>query len=200
MEIATSPMPEEKTEEQNIIGEKTNPTLALFGHLYDVDSIIVGILHILIWILIWRASGMHRLLFTRKDKPYDAVFTGIFWTYILYTFVNITSSDHTSGGVVYELNILLTVEQMISILFGTLVLFMLFHEKIDTHANCKAVIFKLSVSIVVILTTASLWVNVWTTGRAFRAVRKFKQGIYNIALGLFAIIGLLYIRASCPTT
>lgn len=126
------------------------------------------------------------------------MFSIIFWLYILYTLANIQSSDHTSGGVVYELNILLTVEQMISILFGTLVLFMLFHHNVKIHDNCKPVVFKLAVSIVIILTSASLWVNVWTTGRAFRAVRKFKQGIYNIALALFMITGIIFIRSNCP--
>jgi hypothetical protein len=47
---------------------------------------------------------------------------------------------------------------------------------------------------VVILTTASMWINVVTSGRAFRFIRKLKQGIYNIALTFLIIVGLIFIK------
>jgi hypothetical protein len=175
------------------IGEKQNPTIQFLGYTYDRDSAIVGLILIIIWIIIWKTSGLWKTL------RYDISFIVIFFLLILYIIANIATAGTSSGGVVYELNILLTVEQMISILFGTVVLFALFGKNLPIHENCRHIILRLSMSIVVILTTASLWVNLWTSGRAFRSVRKFKQGIYNVALTLFIIIGLIFIKGSkCP--
>jgi hypothetical protein len=175
----------EDEEEDVGFGEKKNTTWSLFGNEYDVDTTVVLLLTIVIWIIIWRSSGLYKTL------RYDPIFIIIFLLFILYSIINIFTSGTTSGGVVHELNILLTVEQMISILFGTVVLFALFFNKIPLHQNCKSVVYRLTLSIIIILTTASLWVNVITSGRAFRAIRKFKQGIYNISLALFILIGLI---------
>lgn len=174
------------------IGEKRNPTVRLFGSEIDRDSLFVMILLMGIWTLIWKSSGLGKTLNA------DVTFTVIFWLLILYMLISIKTSDTTSGGVVYELNILLSVEQMISILFGTVVLFALFGKNLPVHDNCRRVISQLSLSIIIILTLASMWVNVFTSGRMFRAVRKFKQGIYNIALALFLIIGLIFIKGNGP--
>ena len=189
---------EEKEEED--IGEKSNPvyqTKSIIGKDLDQDSANVFILVILIWVLIWFTSGLWKTL------EYDPIFVFIFLFFIVYICAQIYTSGTSSGGVVYELNILLTVEQMISILFGTIVVFTLFshylRDKMGVHPNCMNIIFKLSISIVIILTTASLWVNVITSGRSFRAIRKFKQGIYNVSLTLFIIIGLIvYKGVVCP--
>jgi hypothetical protein len=198
-EEAVSPTPveeeleEEEEEEEDDIGEKKNPTFTLLGKEYDWDSVIVGLLIIVIWILIWRTSGL------AKTLKYDRVFGVIFILFIAYVLLNTYTAGNSSGGVVYELNILLTVEQMVSILFGTIVLFAIFEKNIPVHDNCRTIIRRLSMSIVVILTTASLWVNVFTSGRAFRAVRKFKQGVYNVALTLFILVGLIFLKGNkCP--
>jgi len=179
---------ESEEEEESEIGEKKNATWNLFGNEYDVDTTVVLLLTIIIWILIWRTSGLYKTL------RYDPIFIIIFLLFILYSIINIFTSGITSGGVVHELNILLTVEQMISILFGTVILFALFSDKIPLHHNCKAVVSRLTLSIIIILTTASLWVNVITSGRAFRAIRKFKQGVYNISLALFILIGIIFLK------
>lgn len=186
---------EEEEEEESEIGEKQNPIIAFAGQEYDRDSTIVGLLILFMWSLIWRSSGLSKAL------EHDTSFKFIYFIFAIYVLLNISTSGKTSGGVVYELNILLTVEQMISILFGTVVLFALFGKNLPVHENCRPVVFRLSMSIVVILTTASLWVNVWTSGRTFRAVRKFKQGVYNVALTLFIIIGLIFIKGNeCAKT
>jgi hypothetical protein len=183
----------DEEEDGGDIGEKQNPTIDFLGRKYDRDSAVVGLVLIVIWGLIWRTSGLWKTL------RYDLSFTFIFFLFALYVIANIVTAGTSSGGVVYELNILLTVEQMISILFGTVVLFALFGKNLPIHDNCRHIILKLSMSIVVILTAASLWVNVWTSGRAFRSIRKFKQGVYNIALTLFIIIGLIFIKGNkCP--
>lgn len=179
---------EDEDEDENGFGEKKNATWTLFGNEYDVDTTVVLLLTVVIWIIIWRSSGLYKTL------RYDPIFIIIFLLFILYSIINIFTSGTSSGGVVHELNILLTVEQMISILFGTVVLFALFSEKIPLHQNCKAVVSRLTLSIIIILTTASLWVNVITTGRAFRAIRKFKQGVYNISLTLFILIGIIFMK------
>jgi hypothetical protein len=179
-----------KPEPESEIGEKKNPTIKFNGYEYDKDSLVIIFMVIFIWSLIWKTTGLWKVL------QYDKSFMVIFFAFILYMLMTARSSGITSGGVVYELNILLSVEQMISILFGTVILFAIFHNKIDVHANCKPVIFKLVMSTVMILTAASLWINVYTTGRAFRAVRKFKQGIYNVSLTLLLIIGLIYVKGN----
>jgi hypothetical protein len=182
---------EEEEEEEEDIGKKQNPTWNLFGKKIDVDTTIVSSLVILVWIIIWNTTGLFNVI-----KKGDKIFISIFILFILYVITNTYTAGHSSGGVVYELNILLTVEQMISILFGTIVLFSLFNNKINIDKNCSRVINKLVMSIVVILSTSSLWVNVITNGRAFRAIRKFKQGIYNASLTLFIIVGMIYVRGT----
>lgn len=174
------------------IGEKQNPTVNIFGHKYDKDTIVINFLIILIWCLIWKVSGLWAVL------RYDVLFAVIFFAFILYNIMTISVAGTSSGGVVYELNILLTVEQMISILLGTMAMFCLFGKNLSVDASCREVITKLSTCILIILTLASMWVNVWITGRAFKAVRKFKQGIYNVALTLFIIIGIILIKGNCP--
>lgn len=179
-------LPEIKEESE--IGEKGNPTWNFFGLHLDIDSTIVVFLNILIWTVIWYISGLYKTL------RHDPIFTAIFIGYIVYMLANIYTSGSTSGSVVYELNILLTVEQEISILLGTMLMFAVFKDRLTLHPNCVKVVNTLILSCLIVLTSASLWLNVFSTGRSFRAVRKFKQGIYNIALSLFLIIMLIYIK------
>ncbi len=182
---------EVEDEEKKEIGEKTNPVIHLFGRKIDRDSVVVHFLIIVIWTLIWFGSGMATIV------GKDIIFSVVFGLFILYNLASIMTAGHTSGGVVYELNILLTVEQMVAILFGTMVLFTLFYKNLPIQSSCAPVIFRLCISNVIILTLSSLWVSVWTSGRAFRSIRKFKQGIYNIALIVFIVIGILFLRQTC---
>ena len=184
---------EEVDEEEDVSQDKLNPTISLFGVKYDRDSFVIGFLIIFIWAIVWITSGLRRTLF----KDYSM--TAIFFIFIIYILVNIFTSGKKSGSTIYELNILLTVEQMISILFGTVILFALFEKNLPVHQNCRSVIFKLNVSIIIVLTLASMWVNIFSSGRSFRFLRKFKQGIYNVALMLFIIIGLIFYKGNnCP--
>lgn len=185
---------EEDEEEEDEIGSKQNPTIKFMGREYDRDTATVGFVIIFLWVLIWKYTGLYKTLMTEKNGQHDLLFTFIFLIFIVYVLLNIGTSGTSSGGVVYELNILLTVEQMISILFGTVVLFTLFGKNLPVHENCQPVVFKLMMSIVIILSISSLWVNVWTSGRTFRALRKFKQQIYNIALTLFITVGLIFVK------
>jgi hypothetical protein len=182
--------PSTTTEEKEDGNEKTNPTLEVFHLKIDTDTLVVGLVVLLVWVLIWKTSGLWPLLFK------DTIFAGIFILFFIYVIANVISAGVTSGSVVYELNVLLTVEQMISILLGSIIVFALFSNSIPVHENCKGVLTKLTMSSVMVLSVSSLWVNVITTGRAFRAIRKFKQGMYNIALALFIIIGLIYIKGN----
>jgi hypothetical protein len=178
------------TEEETQIGEKTNPTFTLFGNEYDIDSALISIIIIIIFCLIWKITGLWKAL------KYDTSFTFIFLFFILYNLIIIKTSGTTSGGIVYEINILLTVEQMISIILGTMILFILFQHNIQPslHPICREIIEKISISIMILLTIGSLWVSTYTTGRTFRALRKLKQGIYNVSLTLFIIIGLIFFK------
>lgn len=183
----------EEDETANIQKNDTMPMFFLFGERVDRDSAIVIYLIIFIWIAIWKTTQLYKIL------RYDKTFLIIFFMFILYMLININTSGTTSGGVIYELNILLTVEQMVSILFGTMVLFALFQDRLPVHENCRYIIQRIMIAIVIILGVASLWINVITSGKAFRAIRKFKQGIYNIALTLFIIVCLIFIKGSqCP--
>lgn len=188
--MSTTTLEVKNPTEEETIQEKTNPTLNILNTRLDIDTIVIGLLIAAIWIIIWRTSGLWNVM---KN---DILFMIIFIGFLLYVLVNIVTAGVTSGGVVYELNILLTVEQMISILLGSVIVFALFSNNLNSHPKCKDTIFRLIMNCVVVLSLSSLWVNVITTGRAFRAIRKFKQGSYNIALSLFIIIGLIYIRGN----
>lgn len=181
----TVPVPEEEPSE---IGEKKNPTLTIGNYDFDIDSCVVMLLLILIWSFIWKTSGLWAML------KYDITFIFLYFFFIIYCVLNMFTSGNTSGSIVYELNILMNVEQMVSILFGTMILFTLFKDRLEIHQGCKKLISHLMMSIVIIMTIISLWVNVFVSGRAFRALRKFKQGVYNISLMLFLITGLIYIK------
>jgi hypothetical protein len=193
---AVSPMKQEKKDEEkkeeekeeSEINEKENPTIYILGKHIDRDSFIVHMIIIAIWIFIWHMTNLLRAVWK------DAIFTTVFLSFIIYNLASIATAGTSSGGVVYELNILLTVEQMVSILFGTIVLFALFHKNIPS-TKCEQIVTSICVYNIIILTISSLWVSVWTSGRAFRSIRKFKQGIYNIALSLFILIGVIYLKS-----
>lgn len=165
-----------------------NPVIRVGKLKLDRDSVMIALVNLAAWVGVWGLSGMTRTL----GKDY--VFTGIFVVYMLYVLANMFSAGSTSGSVVYELNILLTVEQMISILLGSVVLFATFSHTLPIHAGCKPVVLSLIFSIAGILAASSMWVNLWNSGQAFRAVRKLKQGFYNIALALFLIICILILK------
>jgi cation transport ATPase len=177
-------------EESRELGLKKNPHFTIFGKDFDIDSMIIGIILVIVWITIWKTTGLWKTL------KYDISFIIIFFMFILYTLLNIYTAGVTAGGIVYEMNILTSVEQMISILYGTMVLFALFGKNLPVHENCRPIIMKLIMSIIIVLTVSSMWINVWVTGRAFRAVRKLKQGSYNVSLALFIIIGLILLKGN----
>jgi hypothetical protein len=191
-DTAVSPATKQTEEPDSEIGEHENPTIKVGGYKLDVDSLIVCFLAIFIWVLVWATSGLFGTL------KYDFSFIVIFFTFIIYMFVMCITSGFSAGNVIYELNILLNVEQMIAILYGTMILFALFNHNLYSQLGlpdtCKPVVFKLIMNIVLILTLSSLWINVFTSGRSFRALRKFKQAVYNISLTLFVIICLIFIK------
>ncbi len=194
---AVSPNPIQETEiveeegieeEESEINEKQNPTVQFFHYQLDLDSLIVHSIIIFIWFVIWFGTGLRRMV------GKDFIFSVVFLLFLIYNILSVFTAGKSSGGVVYELNILLTVEQMVSILLGAVILFTLFYKNLPVNAVCAPIINKLCVSNVILLTISSLWVSVWTSGRAFRSIRKFKQGIYNIALMIMIIVGLLFLR------
>jgi hypothetical protein len=184
----TVPLTRTRTESE--IREEENPTIRVLGVKYDLDTIIVNFSIIAVWIAIWWFSGLYRTL------QYDPAFFLVFFLFASYMLINVASAGTTSGGVVYELNILLNVEQMISILFGSFMLFVLFNQSIPYHDSCRTLVFNLAMSVMMILATSSMWVNVVTSGRAFRFVRKLKQGIYNASLSIFVLILMIMLKAN----
>lgn len=176
--------------EESEIGEKRNPTFSFMGYDLDVDSTVVLLGTCFIWIMIWFYTGLYHKF------NHHWIYFFIFTVFILYMLINILTSGNTSGGVVYELNILLTVEQMISILFGTIIVFLLFIGRLPIHEKARQLIYSTLVMIAILLTFASLWLNVITSGRSFRAIRKAKQGIYNISLSLFIVVCIIAFQSS----
>ncbi len=187
MPLYADPIPNDDDD----IVEKHNPTVEFLGWNLDVDSTVIMLTSIALWVFIWYRTGLFDIL--PKD---NSVYLLIFGFFILYSIINMITSGSKSGAVLYELGILLTVEQMIAILFGTVIVFTLFNDKLSIHQNQKSVISRISMSIVILLSFASLWVNVITSGRAFRAIRKSKQALYNISYCLFIVIGLLAFHSS----
>ncbi len=182
-----SPLPDDT---DDTIHERENPTVNLFGLILDRDSLFVTLTAIATWILIWSYTGLLQKI------PSNWIFLVIFSSFIIYTILNLLSSTPTSGNALYELNILLTVEQMVAILFGTVIVFVLFSDRLNIHVEAKRVIERIGYATLILLSISSLWVNVITSGRAFRVVRKGKQAIYNIAYVLFIAIGFLCFSAS----
>jgi len=171
------------------IGKSDNPTILVGGRKLDYDTMLVMLVTVVAWITIWQQSGLLSQILRNPSLLF------VFVAFIGYSIMNVYTSGTTSGGVMYELNILLTVEQMISILFGTMVLFAVFYQRIPFIPDrCKFTIHKLIIPIVMVLTISSMWLNLVTSGRSFRALRKLKQGFYNIALALFIVITVVLLK------
>ncbi len=185
------PTPDTDSGDDSVV-EKGNPTIEFLGYQLDVDSSVIMIASVAIWVFIWNSTGL--LQNVGRDWSYLAIFS----FFIIYTAINMFTSGSKSGSVLYELNILLTVEQMIAIMFGTVIVFIIFNDKLMIHPVAKQIINKLGFAIVILLSFASMWINVITSGRAFRAIRKGKQGLYNIAYCLFIVIGLMAFKSSEP--
>lgn len=171
------------------IGKSDNPTISIGGVALDYDTMLVMLVTVVAWVTIWQQSGLLSQIIRNPSLLF------VFLSFIGYCIMNVYTSGSTSGGVMYELNILLTVEQMISILFGTMVLFAVFYQRIPFIPDrCKFTIHKLIIPIVLVLTISSMWLNLVTSGRSFRALRKLKQGFYNIALALFIVISIVLLK------
>ena len=178
--------------EETGVAEHRNPTIHINGYDIDIDSMVVILINIILWILFWFFSGIYVLI------GRDLLSTILFFGFIVYMICNIIISGNTSGNVMYELNILMSVEQMVAILFGAIVLFTMFIPHFQTiSSECRSVVQRIAVLILIVLTLASLWINLWTNGRAFRMVRKLKQGLYNLALCLFLMICIILSRGQC---
>jgi hypothetical protein len=176
--------------ESDPLPETLNPTINIFGRDIDQDTLVIMSIMMVFWSLIFFRSGVTDVLGN------NMTLYAIFILFSLYLLANTFTSGNKSGGVVYELNILLTVEQMVSILYGTMVLFMLFNKNIPIIDSFKPAITSVSVIIIFLLTIASMWVNLYTSGRSFRFLRKFKQGVYNIALVCFSMILVIYLQSA----
>lgn len=176
-------------EEVDDIAEEQNPTFEFFDLSLDVDTTIVILGGILVWALIWYQSGL------MKRMSLDPLYMFIFSVFVLYQLLNVVTSSAKSGSSAFELNVLMSVEQMISILFGTLVVFTLFSDRLNLHPETQNMLRILSVDAILMLTVASMWLNVSTSGRSFRAIRKAKQMLYNIALALFVLGCILILKA-----
>ena len=173
------------------IGKSENPTINVGGYELDYDTLLVMVVTVVAWITVWHQSGLLSQVLRNPSLLF------VFLFFIGYCIMNVYTSGTTSGGVMYELNILLTVEQMIAILFGTMVLFAVFYQRIPFIPDrCKLTIHKLIIPIVMVLTISSMWLNLVTSGRSFRALRKLKQGFYNIALALFIVITIVLLKGN----
>lgn len=174
--------------ERELTDAGQNPVIVIRGKKYDSDTIKIAIVIITIWVIIWYNTGLLEII--KADKIFLVIFAG----FILWVIGNILTAGTTSGSVIFETNTLLTVEQMISILFGTMVIFALFHRKLKLESACKDFVGTIIAYIILLLGMASMWVNLINSGRIFKAIRRFKQSIYNIALSLFMTICLIAIR------
>lgn len=180
----------DSTVPEDEIGEKGNPTFMFQGFEIDVDTArVVGLL-LVIWIFIWRITGVYTSL------RHDLLFTFIFISFTIYLLTALVTSGHYSGSITYELNILLSVEQMLIIVFGTVVLFTLFSSKLSVHESCAPVIKRINLAMLVLLCTANLWVSIYNSPRAFRTIRKMKQGIYNIVMIMFMVCLMIILRGN----
>lgn len=176
-------------EEDIAIGKSDNPTITIGNKKLDYDTMLVMLVTVVAWVTIWHQAGLLPQVLRNPSLLF------VFLFFIGYCIMNVYTSGTTSGGVMYELNILLTVEQMIAILFGTMVLFAVFYQKMPFIPNkCKFTIHQLIIPIVIVLTISSMWLNLVTSGRSFRALRKLKQGFYNISLALFAVIAVVLLK------
>jgi hypothetical protein len=170
------------------IGEKGNPTLLFQGYEIDQDTAIVVAVLVTIWVLVWRTTGVYKTL------RHDILFSVIFVAFTIYLMTALVTSGHSSGSISYELNILLSVEQMVALLFSLVVVFTLFSYKLEVHASCSPVIKRINLAMLVLLSMTSLWVAIGNNARAFRGIRKFKQGMYNIVLIMFMVCALIILR------
>jgi hypothetical protein len=176
------------------IDEDKNPVLTVWGKEYDMDTVTVTVIILILWFFIWNSTGLIKL--AQQDNFYLFILV----IFPMYMILNTSTSGVHSGGVVYELNILLSVEQMIAILFGTVVLFVLFIKNLPISPEWMVTMYTIGIIMIVLLCTASLWVNVVTSGRAFRMVRKGKQQIYNMCLILFVTMGTLFFKIQKKST
>lgn len=173
-----------RKDEGREIKESRLPTIDLLGYTIDRDALIVGVCVLLLWILL--------CLFILRNTGLSTVFSMaiglIMLLFAVYIIASVFSSEPSAGGVVFELANLTSVEQMISVITGSFILFfglMLFLPSPDDRM--KRVLCSLSLVSMLLIGAISMWVNTIMTGRAFRNLRKIKQAGYNIVLCLFII-------------
>jgi hypothetical protein len=182
-----------RQDESRDIRESKTPTILIAGHQVDRDAVILGVSTLIVWgTICWYI--MNNIQLPPMFKWPVTIIMSLFAVYIV---VAVLSMDPSSGGIVFELNNLTSVEQMISVILGSFVVFfglIFFIPSIPTET--RHVLITLACVSLLLLGVISMWVNTIMSGRAFRNLRRFKQAMYNMVLCLFIIQNWILLSSS----
>lgn len=154
----------------------------LFGTKVDRESTIIFIFAIICWCLIWRYSSLKAI----SGKANIMYF--VFFSVIVFFIVTIFTSDVRAADYVTEEMRLGTVEQTISVVSAMLFALVLFSGNIlsGTDASMQTKNDVLEVMLVALIPAliGLLYVSVTKDGTKIRILRKAKQSLNNITIGL----------------
>jgi len=173
-----------RQDEARDIREKKTPVITIGSWNVDRDAVFMGCGTMLLW-----GGICFYIMRNIKLNPVFKVPVSIIMAlFAVYIIVAVLSMDPSAGGIVFELNNLTSVEQMISVILGSFVVFFgLIFFIPNVSINTRKVLITIACVSLLLLGIISMWVNTIMSGRAFRNLRRFKQAIYNMVLCLFVI-------------
>ena len=160
-------------------------TLFIFGRRFDKNSVIITITSIIILNVVY----MHFGYFQNGIKNPDMVVVYLFA--IVFLIGRLIMESDKYGGFVYEQESLLAIEQMNSLLLGSLVIIIYFGNDIVGDKRL------LRVSLVLLLLN-SLNIAVIEDGDRIKTIRTWKEGVLNFAIFLIVCSTVVEYNSSKP--
>jgi hypothetical protein len=157
-------------------------TIRFLGKDIDLKSLYISILAIISSILIWYYTDI------LSDLIVDNNLLILFSVLIINFIAQIFTSSISAGSITLEQSKLLAVNQINSLLIGTILVF-IFIMKIHTDTNTK--IFSVATILIIMNLLNSMNLSVRKNGSSIRTLRKIKEVFLNISITLFA--SLVYI-------
>ena len=153
-------------------------TITIFGLEFDIHSIIITLLGIILWILIWKYCNIFGVV------SYADYF---FMAYIIISLLNLLNSSIDASDITSEIN-----QQSIqqSFIQGSLAIFILlfvflYNFKIDTEDQTD--IYRLLAISLLIGCISIIIIDIQNNSINIRLIRKIQQTLYNQALIIFLL-------------
>ena len=164
--------------DKSTFSETDSSTITILGRKVDKISFYIFLGSIIVIILLYYFSGVFKLAQNHKYLYVLMIASVLFFVNQIFT------SSTTTAGTAIERDELISLSELIIVLFSSLVLFFVFNK--NTRNN------KILVIAIIILAINLIFISGQKSGTHYRTIRKVKQSLFNMALFMFIVFISLY--------